>query len=129
MTLIGDGISALAALPSEERAQAISKIGADNLRTHWQSWAHVGQLAPAGEWRTWLLLAGRGFGKTRAGAEWVRAKALGLEPLGEVGAVRIALVGETIAETRHALDHDAADLGNRLADERDADSPHLAQWL
>ena len=39
-------------------------------------WAHGGQLAPAstpegGDWRTWVLLAGRGFGKTRAGAEWV----------------------------------------------------------
>src|SRR5690554_543054 len=34
-------------------------------------WAHAGQVAPAGEWRTWVLMAGRGFGKTRAGAEWV----------------------------------------------------------
>jgi phage terminase large subunit-like protein len=34
-------------------------------------WAHDGQLAPAGDWRTWVLMAGRGFGKTRAGAEWV----------------------------------------------------------
>jgi phage terminase large subunit-like protein len=35
-------------------------------------------------WRVWLVMGGRGAGKTRAGAEWVRAKALGLEPLGEV---------------------------------------------
>ncbi|HYD25890.1 MAG TPA: terminase family protein [Croceibacterium sp.] len=34
-------------------------------------WAHGGQLAPPGDWRTWVLMAGRGFGKTRAGAEWV----------------------------------------------------------
>src|SRR5690606_21098685 len=34
-------------------------------------WAHSGQLAPEGDWRTWVLMAGRGFGKTRAGAEWV----------------------------------------------------------
>ena len=34
-------------------------------------WAHGGQLAPAGDWRTWVLMAGRGFGKTWAGAEWV----------------------------------------------------------
>jgi hypothetical protein len=34
-------------------------------------WAHSGQLAPASDWRTWVLMAGRGFGKTRAGAEWV----------------------------------------------------------
>ena len=34
-------------------------------------WAHAGQLPPAGDWRTWVIMAGRGFGKTRAGAEWV----------------------------------------------------------
>ena len=35
-------------------------------------WAHPGQLPPSSpDWRTWVLMAGRGFGKTRAGAEWV----------------------------------------------------------
>src|SRR5690606_36191257 len=34
-------------------------------------WAHTGQVAPGGDWRTWVIMAGRGFGKTRAGAEWV----------------------------------------------------------
>lgn len=48
-------------------------------------------------------MGGRGAGKTRAGAEWVRAKALGLEPLGEVAASRIALVGETMAEVRRVM--------------------------
>ena len=42
------------------------------LRHHWRLWAHAGQLPPPGDWQTWLILAGRGFGKTRAGAEWVR---------------------------------------------------------
>ena len=37
--------------------------------------AHGGQQEPAADWRTWLLMAGRGFGKTRAGAEWVSARA------------------------------------------------------
>ncbi|MGZ8287504.1 MAG: DNA-packaging protein, partial [Allosphingosinicella sp.] len=37
--------------------------------------AHGGQQEPTGDWRTWLLMAGRGFGKTRAGAEWVSARA------------------------------------------------------
>src|SRR6187549_2797099 len=36
-------------------------------------WAHAGQVAPSGDWRSWVLMAGRGFGKTRAGAEWVLA--------------------------------------------------------
>src|SRR5205085_11841526 len=63
-----------------------------------EQWAHANQLPPGGEgWRTWLMMAGRGFGKTRAGAEWIfrlgnsRPK------------VRIALVGGTIAEARSIM--------------------------
>jgi hypothetical protein len=37
----------------------------------WASWARPSQRPPEGPWRVWLLMAGRGFGKTRAGAEWV----------------------------------------------------------
>jgi len=38
----------------------------------WGFWGRTAQQPPEGDWRTWLILAGRGFGKTRAGAEWVR---------------------------------------------------------
>jgi hypothetical protein len=38
----------------------------------WQTWARLNQLPPQGDWRIWLIMAGRGFGKTRLGAEWVR---------------------------------------------------------
>jgi len=51
----------------------------------------------------WLILGGRGAGKTRAGAEWVRAKALGLAPMADAPAKRIALVGETLAEVRRVM--------------------------
>ena len=37
----------------------------------YEMWAHESQLPPQGGWRVWLMLAGRGFGKTRAGAEWI----------------------------------------------------------
>lgn len=45
---------------------------------HFPEWAHGGQVAPlalddGGDWRTWVPMAGRGFGKTRAGTEWVLA--------------------------------------------------------
>jgi phage terminase large subunit-like protein len=60
------------------------------------SWAHEGQLEPPGTWRTWLMQAGRGYGKTRAGAEWVAAKAL-------ASPVRIALAGATIDEARAVM--------------------------
>ncbi|HEX8572992.1 MAG TPA: terminase family protein [Allosphingosinicella sp.] len=55
----------------------------------WEWQAHGGQIVPRGDWRVWLLMAGRGFGKTRAGAEWVSAAARA-NPR-----ARIALVGAT----------------------------------
>ena len=45
---------------------------AEELVHIWRLWARRSQLPPPGDWRVWLLMAGRGFGKTRAGAEWVR---------------------------------------------------------
>lgn len=59
----------------------------------WRVWARPDQLAPPGGWVTWLLLGGRGSGKTRAGSEWVREMALGGSPVSP-----IALVGETITD-------------------------------
>jgi phage terminase large subunit-like protein len=56
----------------------------------WFVWAHPGQFAPGGDWRVWLIRAGRGFGKTRAGAEWVS------EIARADGKARIALVGATL---------------------------------
>lgn len=57
----------------------------------WPQWARPAQLPPPGDWTTWLLLGGRGSGKTRAGAEWVRG-------LAAAGVSPIALVGETMTE-------------------------------
>lgn len=60
-------------------------------------WAHQGQLPPSGDgWRTWLMLAGRGYGKTRAGAEWVNA-------LASRGAYRFALCAASIDEARAVM--------------------------
>ncbi|MBS0241589.1 MAG: DNA-packaging protein [Proteobacteria bacterium] len=77
------------------------------LNYDWQFNARDDQLPPrhaanCKPWRTWLLLGGRGSGKTRAGAEWVRAVALGLWP-GEARASRIALVGPTQAHVRSVM--------------------------
>lgn len=60
-------------------------------------------MAPAGDWLTWLLLAGRGFGKTRAGTEWLRAMACGTTPLTAGQASRIAIIAETSADARDVL--------------------------
>jgi phage terminase large subunit-like protein len=74
----------------------------------WLIWARDDQLppltTPAGTpWHTWLVLGGRGSGKTRTGAEWVRAQALDIRPLADHRAHRIALVGETIAQVRSVM--------------------------
>ena len=70
--------------------------------------AHRHQEPPAaanngGPWTTWLMLGGRGAGKTRAGAEWVRAQALGLSPYADAPARHIALVGETWRDVREVM--------------------------
>jgi phage terminase large subunit-like protein len=52
---------------------ALTRAERQVLAADWPSWAHKGQLPDHDGWRTWVLLAGRGFGKTRAGAEWVSA--------------------------------------------------------
>ncbi|MCY4336249.1 MAG: terminase family protein [Litoreibacter sp.] len=66
-------------------------------------WALDHQLPPEGDWRTWVILGGRGAGKTRAGAEWVRAQVEGNMPLDEGRARRVALVGETFDQVRDVM--------------------------
>ena len=70
----------------------------------WPTFAHEHQLPPGGDWAVWLMMGGRGAGKTRAGAEWIRARALGHRWTGEAGpAGRIALVGETYQDVREVM--------------------------
>lgn len=67
-------------------------------------WALPHQLPPAGEdWRTWVILGGRGAGKTRAGAEWVRSMVEGDRPEAPGRARRVALIGETIEQAREVM--------------------------
>ena len=63
----------------------------------WRYWSRPEQCAPVGDWRLWLLMAGRGFGKTRAGAEWVRGVAE------QDGAARIALIAANLGEARRIM--------------------------
>ena len=67
--------SLLRDLPDEEVASILKQLGpkkAAELQHDWGFWARPEQLEPDGNWNTWVALAGRGWGKTRAGAEWVR---------------------------------------------------------
>jgi len=68
---------------------------------HWAIEGH--QMPPAGDWTTWVILGGRGAGKTRAGSEWVRAQVEGPKP-GDPGICsRVALIGQTIDQAREVM--------------------------
>lgn len=66
-------------------------------------WAMEHQLPPEGDWRAWVVMGGRGAGKTRAGAEWVRAQVEGSTPLDTGRCRRLALIGETVAQVRDVM--------------------------
>nr|WP_246237449.1 terminase family protein [Halovulum dunhuangense] len=69
-----------------------------------EHWAHADhQLPPEGDWTTWVVLGGRGAGKTRTGAEWVRAQVEGATPEAPGRARRVALVGETYDQARDVM--------------------------
>lgn len=94
-------VELLARLPSEMRRQMMGNLTpsqARNFPFDWNGWwARPDQLAPLGSWSKWLILAGRGYGKTRVVCEWVR----GLVEEGKAG--RIALVAPTAADVRDVM--------------------------
>ncbi|MCV2446460.1 DNA-packaging protein [Paracoccus sp. DMF] len=66
-------------------------------------WALPHQLPPEGDWKTWVIMGGRGAGKTRAGSEWVRAQVEGPTPDAPGRARRVALVSETFDQARDVM--------------------------
>jgi phage terminase large subunit-like protein len=77
---------------------ALTPADVITLQGWFELWAHQGQLPPTGDrWRVWLMMAGRGFGKTRAGAEWVHRIAA------STPGIRIALVGASIGDARSVM--------------------------
>lgn len=81
-------------------AKLVGRLSEDECREwpwNWDVWGRMTQRPPPGEWRIWLVMAGRGFGKTRLGAEWVRAQAEA-DP-----EARIALVAASLHEARSVM--------------------------
>lgn len=90
----------LLGLPEVERQQflgGLTDAEAQELLYRWEFWARPKQLLPEGDWRILLYRCGRGFGKTRTGAELVRRAAE------EKWTDRIALVGATAFDTRSTM--------------------------
>jgi len=87
-------------LPEAEQQKILDQLTPKQLielRWDWKFWARPDQQIPAGDWRVWLILAGRGYGKTRTGAEFIR------ERVNSGKAKNIALIGRTAADVRDVM--------------------------
>ena len=92
--------SDLRALPDNKAQEILSQLSRkqlEELQHTWEFWARPQQLEPAGkDWNTWFINAGRGFGKTRAGVEWVRQKV-------KKGHKRIAAIAATNSDIERVM--------------------------
>lgn len=79
----------LASLPERQRTREIESLPDEvkaELAFHWPFWARPEQLEPDGDWTYWLIMAGRGWGKTRTGAETVRSWVRTIDMVNLIGA-------------------------------------------
>ncbi len=106
MPELRSGAAWLASATPEEVDEFLSGLTQNALLSlpwMFEFWALPHQLPPRGAWKTWVIMGGRGAGKTRAGSEWVRAQVEGAGP-GDPGAARrVALVGETVEQVRDVM--------------------------
>ncbi|MCT4492861.1 DNA-packaging protein [Bosea minatitlanensis] len=97
-------------LPLAERVRLLKRLAEtappdwiEVIKAQWTIWARPDQLPPSPWKPVWLVLGGRGAGKTRTGAEWVKGMALGHPPFAGRRTDRIALVGETQGQVRDVM--------------------------
>lgn len=121
---------------AEKITEFTDSLDIDDLRRLDKAWHLQGrenQLPELSDWRTWLLLGGRGAGKTRAGAEWIRAVVARSKLLPGDAAGRIALVGGSFADVRDVMIegdsgllaiHDKADRPNWVSSKRQLEWPN-----
>jgi phage terminase large subunit-like protein len=115
-------VARLRALPPEARRTALEAAGEEYVKAvdeRWPVWAHPGQLPDHDDWTVWVMLTGRGFGKTRAGAEWVSEKARRCPD------AKIALVAANPKEARRVMIEGRSGL---LAVAREGDERRLIRW-
>lgn len=98
--VVGDVLGQLSGLSPGQLRRLMRDLSGRHRRElieRWQGWAQEGQCEPPGDWRIWMIRAGRGFGKTRAGAEWISEWARMLP------GARIALVAANDADGRRVM--------------------------
>lgn len=103
---IRSGAALISCATADEQRDFLEGLTAPELRALpylFEFWALEHQLPPEGDWRTWVAMGGRGAGKTRAGAEWVRAMVEGARPEAPGRARRVALVAETLDQAREVM--------------------------
>jgi len=81
----------------------LSDEDVEALRFDWPVWSRLKQRPPMSDWRTWLVLGGRGAGKTRTGAEWLKAIALADPHFAGDAAGQLALVGQSYDDARDVM--------------------------
>jgi len=87
----------IAMLPRDARDEVLAGVDPESLLFDWHFWARPSQRCPEGDWGTWVIMAGRGFGKTRSAAEWIH------ERVRSGFAKRILLLGRTTADVRDVM--------------------------
>jgi phage terminase large subunit-like protein len=98
----------LASQPEPQRQELLGTLTTEELEAlhyTWRFWARPDQIQPDDDWSVWLILAGRGYGKTRTGSETTRERVYppGSTPLMAKGVQRIAIIGETAADARDVM--------------------------
>ena len=91
-------VERISELPKPERDQLILSLSPERataLKYDWPSWARPNQLPPPGSWSYWMVKAGRGFGKTRTGAEFIRQKV-------KDGAKQLNIIVRTVGDMRRS---------------------------
>lgn len=100
------GADWLASAPAEIRDEFLNDLSEGALCALpylFEFWALPHQLPPEGTWKSWVIMGGRGAGKTRAGAEWVRSRVEGRMPTDPGACKRLALIGETFDQVRDVM--------------------------
>jgi phage terminase large subunit-like protein len=109
----------LATLPESDREafwSSLTDAERASLEFDWAGmWSRPEQREPAGQWRTWLYLAGRGAGKTRTGAEWIRRNLTGSTPLAPGRYRHACLLAETAKDARDVMVGDGLEPSNPAA--------------